>query len=114
MVFRILFVLLAAGFAVGALGTVRGTRPFAETMRTVGVGEPLATGIAALELTAVAGLVYGLHRPAAGVAAAIGLAMLMCGAIGFHVRVRDLRGAATPALFGTVAGLAAALAVAEI
>ena len=63
----------------------------------VAVAAALWRVIGALELAAAAGLVAGLFNPALGVAAAIGVSLLVAGAVVAHLRVDDAGGAA-PAL----------------
>jgi hypothetical protein len=65
--------------------------------------------IGALELAAVAGVLIGLSWPPIGVAAAIGSALLLLGAIGFHVRSSDSAADTAPAVIGL--GLAVATAI---
>lgn len=111
MVTKILFVVLAAGFANGAVGTLRQASPYAEIMERVGVGRRSAIAIAGLELAAAAGLLAGLVQPALGALAAGGLVLLTIGAVGFHLRVSDPRGAAVPAALGALSAVALLLAV---
>jgi hypothetical protein len=54
--------------------------------------------IGALELGAVAGMLVGLSWPPIGVAAAIGSALLLLGAIGFHARASDSAADTAPAV----------------
>jgi len=63
----------------------------------VAVAAALWRVIGALELAAAAGLVAGLFNPALGVAAAIGVSLLLAGAVVAHLRVDDA-GGASPAL----------------
>lgn len=114
MIFRILFVVLAVAFAHGAIGTLRRAPQFAQTMDRVGVPRPLAQVIVVLELLAAVGLVGGLLLPPAGIAAAAGLVCLMVGAIAFHLRVRDVRGASMPAVLGALASVTVGLALAGV
>jgi hypothetical protein len=65
--------------------------------------------IGALELAAVAGVVAGLWWPPIGVAAAIGSALLLLGAIAFHARASDSAADTAPAVIGL--GLAVATAI---
>ena len=65
--------------------------------------------IGALELAAVAGVLAGLAWPPIGVAAAVGAALLLLGAIGFHVRASDKAADSAPAVIGL--GLAVATAI---
>ena len=65
--------------------------------------------IGALELAAVAGVLAGLAWPPIGMAAAVGAALLLLGAIGFHARASDKAADSAPALIGL--GLAVATAI---
>jgi hypothetical protein len=65
--------------------------------------------IGALELAAVAGVVVGLWWPPIGVAAAIGSALLLLGAIAFHARASDSATDTAPAIIGL--GLAVGTAI---
>ena len=55
----------------------------------LGVGTPLQRTIGALEMLGGAGLVVGIWLPMLGVAAGVGLFLLMIGAVGYHLRARD-------------------------
>jgi DoxX-like family len=65
--------------------------------------------IGALELAAVAGVLIGLSWSPIGVAAAVGSALLLLGAIGFHARASDSAADTAPAVIGL--GLAVATAI---
>jgi hypothetical protein len=68
--------------------------------------------IGTLELAAVAGVLTGLEWPPIGVAAAIGAALLLLGAITFHTRASDSAGETAPAVIGL--GLAVATAILQL
>jgi DoxX-like protein len=94
---------------------------FAGVIKVVGVAQSLTIRdhlglnpvqwrmIGALELAAVAGVLVGLSWPPIGVAAAIGSALLLLGAIGFHARASDSAADTAPAVIGL--GLAVATAI---
>jgi DoxX-like protein len=94
---------------------------FAGVIKVVGVAQSLKIRdhlglnpvqwrmIGALELAAVAGVLVGLSWPPIGVAAAIGSALLLLGAIGFHARASDSAADTAPAVIGL--GLAVATAI---
>ena len=65
--------------------------------------------IGVCELAGVAGVLVGLMWAPIGIAAAIGLALLSIGAIGFHLRASDNVADKAPAVIGLA--LAAATAV---
>jgi hypothetical protein len=91
---------------------------FAASIKLLGVSQSLAIRdrlgvtplqwrlIGTLELAGVAGVLVGLAWPTIGIAAAIGLALLSIGAIGFHIKASDSVVDMAPAV------LAIALAVA--
>jgi hypothetical protein len=97
---------------------------FAGTIKVVGVAQSLKIRdhlgvnpmqwrlIGALELAAVAGVLAGLAWSPIGVAAAIGAALLLLGAIGFHARASDSAADSAPAVIGL--GLAVATAILEV
>jgi hypothetical protein len=68
--------------------------------------------IGTLELAAVAGVLTGLAWPPIGVAAAVGAALLLLGAIKFHTRASDTAGETAPAVIGL--GLAVATAILQL
>jgi hypothetical protein len=68
--------------------------------------------IGMLELAAVAGVLAGLAWPPIGVAAAVGAALLLLGAIIFHTRAADSAGETAPAVIGL--GLAVATAILQL
>jgi hypothetical protein len=94
---------------------------FAGTIKLVGVTQSLEIRdhlgvnpmqwrvIGALELAGVAGILAGLSWAPIGIAAAVGLALLLLGAIGFHVRASDSASDSAPAVIGL--GLAVATAI---
>lgn len=93
----IIDILLAIGFLAAGSIKVIGIKTSIQMRDHVAVAAPLWRVIGALELAAAAGLVAGLFIPALGVAAAIGLSLLLAGAVVAHLRVDDA-GGASPAL----------------
>ena len=94
----ILSVVLAVGFlGSGALKLI-GNKTSLQMRDAVAVGAQLWRAIGALEVTAAVGLLVGLAVPAAGIAAAAGLSLLMVGAIVEHLRANDARNAGPAAL----------------
>jgi hypothetical protein len=67
-----------------------------EDYRRAGVPESWLNRLAALLLTAAAGLVVGMWWPVAGIAAAAGLVAYFGLAVAFHVRSKDTKNAVTP------------------
>jgi DoxX-like protein len=63
---------------------------------TVGVPARYFPVLAALEIAGAAGIVLGLWVAPLGTAAAVGLVAYFVGAVGGHLRVRDLKNLAMP------------------
>lgn len=81
--------LLAAMFAFAGLIKVAGVRQSLAIRDHLGVDPMQWRLIGSLELAGVAGVLVGLRWAPIGIAAAIGLALLVLGAIVFHVRASD-------------------------
>src|ERR1700761_1544886 len=101
--------LLAAMFAFAGLIKVAGVRQSLEIRDHLGVDPVQWRLIGILELAGVAGALAGLKWPPIGIAAAVGLALLIVGAIVFHVRASDSAADTAPAVIGL--GLAVATAI---
>lgn len=107
--------LLSAAMLASLLRKTRRAPASAQLRARLAVPPALWSAIAGLEALAVVGLVVGLLRPAAGAAAAVGIALLMLGAIAAHLRVRiSGRPLLPPAVLLLVAVLAAAGYLAEL
>jgi len=85
----ILSVLLGLIFLFGGVGLLRDQDPMATTVRGLGVGSSLQRVIGVLKVLGGIGVVAGLLVQPLGIAAAVGIAALMVGAIGFHVKAGD-------------------------
>ena len=101
--------LLAALFGFASLIKLVGLRQSLAIRDHLGVKPVQWRLIGLLELAGVAGVLVGLVWPPIGVAAAIGLALLVLGAIVFHVRASDSVADTAPAVIGV--GLAVATAI---
>jgi DoxX-like family len=101
--------LLAALFGFASLIKVVGLRQSLAIRDHLGVKPVQWRLIGLLELAGVAGVLVGLVWPPIGVAAAIGLALLVLGALVFHVRASDSVADTAPAVIGL--GLAVATAI---
>jgi len=113
----ILSVLLALfSLAAGApKAQLKGSVP--EGLRAKGLGPGLIRLIGLAEVAAAAGLVVGIWWQPLGIAAAIGLAVVMIGAVRYHVKWGDYadseaRGAATAPVLFTFVAVATALTLA--
>jgi hypothetical protein len=105
----IVTVLLAALFSFSSLIKLFGVRQSLAIRDHLGVEPVQWRLIGLLELAGVAGVLVGLVWPPIGVAAAIGLALLVLGAIVFHGRAHDSAADTAPAVIGL--GLAVATAI---
>jgi hypothetical protein len=101
--------LLAALFGFAGLIKVVGVRQSLAIRDHLGVDPTQWRLIGLLELAGVAGVVVGLTWAPIGIAAAIGLTLLILGAIVFHVRASDSVADTAPAVIGL--GLAVATAI---
>jgi hypothetical protein len=101
--------LLAALFGFAGVIKLAGVRQSLAIRDHLGVKPVQWRLIGSLELAGVAGVLAGLAWAPIGVAAAIGLALLLLGAIGFHVRASDSASDSAPAVIGL--GLAVATAI---
>jgi hypothetical protein len=101
--------LLAALFAFAGLIKVLGVRQSLAIRDHLGVDPTQWRLIGLLELAGVAGVLVGLTWAPIGIAAAIGLTLLIVGAIVFHVRASDSVADTAPAVIGL--GLAVATAI---
>jgi DoxX-like family len=110
-------VVLSAVLALvlGALGTFKVINhpKAAETAQHLGLSPALSRNIGLLELSAAGGLLIGLLWAPLGAAAAIGLILLLTGAVATHVKVHDpAKVAAFPAFLAVLALLTAVLRIA--
>lgn len=101
--------LLAALFGFAGVIKVVGVRQSLAIRDHLGVDPTQWRLIGLLELAGVAGVLVGLTWAPIGIAAAIGLSLLIMGAIVFHVRASDSVADTAPAVIGL--GLAIATAI---
>ncbi|SCL26567.1 DoxX-like family protein [Micromonospora pallida] len=95
-----------------ALPKLLGQGQMRDRMTHLGVSAGLTRVIGALELAGIAGLLVGLFWWPLGVAAAVGLTLLLIGAAGYHLRAKDpVPMAVVPVVFAVSA---AALAVLHV
>ncbi|PSR70216.1 invasion protein [Nocardia sp. MDA0666] len=93
-----LTVLLAAQFTVFGILKLAAAKQMRDRAAHVGMTVTTYRMIGALEVAGAAGLVIGTVWWPAGLAAGIGLVLLMVGAIATHLRVHDKLSAAAPAI----------------
>ncbi|MGK5673459.1 DoxX family protein [Micromonospora sp. URMC 106] len=100
----VLTLVLAAVFLGTAVPKLTGQAQMRERMAHLGVSPGLTRGLGVLELAAVAGLLLGLLWAPLGVAAAVGLALQMVGAVVYHARAKDPAAMTlTPVVFAVAA-----------
>jgi uncharacterized membrane protein YphA (DoxX/SURF4 family) len=105
--------LAVAFFGSGSLKLV-GAKQSLQMRDQLRVGAQLWRAVGALEVAGALGLAAGFVVPALGIAAAIGLALLMVGGIGAHARAKDLRNAGPAALLLVLAVVTVALRLTSI
>lgn len=103
-----LLVVIFAGSGGAKLLNVSFSQANAEHL---GLTTAMSRAIGAVEILAVAGLITGLFYRPISVAAAVGVVLLMIGAIAYHLRAKDPVGKVIPAVVTAliaigVAGLA--------
>jgi hypothetical protein len=111
-------IVLSALLAVAFLGSgglkLVGAKQSLRMRDQLRVGAQLWRVVGGLEVAGALGLAVGLVMPVLGIAAAVGLAVLMVGGIGAHARAQDLRNAGPAALLLVLAVVTAGLLVASI
>lgn len=85
----ILSVLTAAAFIPSGVGKLTGATQMVEGLTNIGVSPSLRNTIGVLELLGSAAVIIGLWVEWLGILAAIGLLLLMAGALIYHARARD-------------------------
>ncbi|MFF4778776.1 DoxX family protein [Microtetraspora fusca] len=94
----VLSVLLALAFTGAGFPKVSGKDEMAAQLARLGVPTGLMRVIGGLEIVGAVGLVVGLWVGVLGVAAALGLALLMAGAVATHIKARDTAKGTLPSL----------------
>jgi DoxX-like protein len=104
--YTVVAIVLGLGLAGSASAKIR--KDERVTAGLTGAGVPLSwfVPLALLELAGTAGLLIGIGWRPLGIAAAIGVILYFLGALVFHVRARDFKGLAAPAVL-LVAGVVA-------
>ena len=99
-----LTVILAAVFLSTAVPKLAGKAQMRQRMDHLGVSPGLTRVLGVLELAAVAGLLLGLLWAPLGIAAAVGIALQMVGAVVYHARAKDPAAETlTPVIFAVAA-----------
>jgi hypothetical protein len=96
VVTAILSILLAAVMAQSAVKKISPGKDSLALRDRLGAPERLWAAVGIPEALAALGLVAGLWWPPLGVAAAVGVVLLMAGAVVMHLRVRFLGAALAP------------------
>jgi uncharacterized membrane protein YphA (DoxX/SURF4 family) len=111
-------IVLSALLAVAFLGSgglkLVGAKQSLQMRDQLQVGAQLWRLVGALEIAGGVGLAVGFVIPVIGIAAAVGLALLMVGGIVAHARAQDLRNAGPAALLFMLAVVTVVLRVASI
>lgn len=81
------------------------TRHITKQMSTLAVPQSMMAFLIAAQIAGAAGAIAGLRWAPVGIAAAIGLTLYFAGAVAFHLRAGDRKGA-SPAMILTMASLA--------
>jgi DoxX-like protein len=92
----VLSILLAAGMAMTAARKAHPDKRSIALRDRLGVPGRLWAAVGVPEALAAVGLVAGLWWPALGLAAAVGVVLLMIGAVAFHLRARFFGSALVP------------------
>ena len=90
----VLSVLVAAAVLGSGAAKLAGAKQSLAIRDRLGVAPWLWRTVGVLEVAAAGGLAAGLAVPVLGIAAAVGLVLLLIGAIGTHARSHDLSHAA--------------------
>jgi hypothetical protein len=115
----IAYAVIAILFTVALLASarsklIRDKRVVAVFTGQLGVPLGLYPFLAACEIAGAAGLIIGLWWGSLGVAAATGIVLYFIGAIGAHLRKRDIKGIVTPVLALFLAAVALTLRIASL
>jgi hypothetical protein len=101
-------VLVAAAVLGSGAAKLNGAKQSIAIRDRLGVAAGLWRAVGVLEVVAAGGLAAGLAVPVLGIAAAVGLVLLLIGAIGAHARSHDLSNA-VPAVGLLLLSIAAAI-----
>jgi len=108
----VLAIVLATAFFLSGLAKIVGVEAIEAGARALGITRRLHLAAATLEMAAAVGLIVGLWWVPLGLAAAIGLTIMMGIAVAYHVRAKDKpANTAAPAALGLLSLLAAVLSV---
>jgi DoxX-like family len=98
--YTVVSILLAIGLTFSAyLFVTRNPNPrIVETLNTIQVPKSMYAPLAALKFAGALGLLIGIFWRPLGIAAASGLVLYFLGAVITHLRVKDTKGAGSPAV----------------
>jgi hypothetical protein len=110
--YTVVAVVLALVLAMSARGKLVRDERIVTTLTGVGVPLGWFWWLASCEIAGAVGLLVGIFFAPLGIAAAIGLILYFVGAVGTHLRARDVKGVTTPAvlLIAAIAALVLRLA----
>ena len=107
--------LLGLAFVAAGVQKLRREERVTGSLEALSVAPSLQRTIGLLEVLGGAGVALGLLVQPLGIAAGVGLAALMVGALAFHVRARDgLKESMGPVVLLVVAGAVTALQIAAL
>ncbi|GAA3630846.1 hypothetical protein GCM10022223_55910 [Kineosporia mesophila] len=96
-----------------ATAKIRGLEPAVSGMKAAGVPQSWFVPLALLNLAGAAGLLIGIGWRPLGIAAATGLLLYFFGALGFHIRTGEFKGAPMALVFAVLSAVAIGLGVAS-
>src|ERR1700761_2708923 len=110
----VLTLLLAAVFIGAGIPKILGTKTSLRMRDHLQINPQLYRVVGFLEIAAVAGLLIGLFVPVLGVAAAVGLALLMIGGIVTHICAGEAKGSLPAVVIFAVAVAAAVVRILSV
>ncbi|GIF26665.1 hypothetical protein BJ973_001112 [Actinoplanes tereljensis] len=111
--YTVVAVVLALANAGTATAKLRRDERITAGLTGVGVPGSWFVPLALLNYAGAVGLLAGIGWRPLGIAAAIGLVLYFLGALGFHLRVRDVKGLPVPTAMLAGSALALALGLAS-
>jgi hypothetical protein len=103
MAYVALSIPLAAALVLAGTATVKRNEQIVRATRRVGVPEGWLPWLSAAQLAGAAGLLAGIVVAPVGIAAAAGVVLYFLGAVGSHLRAKDLKGLGSPTTLLTFA-----------
>jgi DoxX-like protein len=111
--YTVVAILLGLGLAASASAKIRKDERVTAGLTATGVPLSWFVPLALLELAGTVGLLIGIGWRPLGIAAAIGVILYFLGALVFHVRAKDFKGMAAPAVLLIAGALALIFGIAS-